>query len=508
MLKVFGRGRSAHPLLDDRERIRVLQDIAALESHRALGELARWLRSVSGDEGMRGESRAEIATALDAAGRAPSRMLAREYLATARLTKQQEEHLWGGLHGFYAASAAALMRCALDFAPDDATAAAQKARVVPLAVNGMRARGAQLKWEHMRYGPVDPAIWASLARLYGRLDAAGVARTAVREYAGSPTRTTAEQEFVRTAMLAVCALGSLLPAQIEMADRIAARFARGFRIAPEPESATPYQIDVQQGTPPARRVGSDEAAPGTRYFGADRAYERLLRLREEVVANGEAPQDLAPGAPASAETVLEVIDHLAHYWAPRLASRQHPRHGIKSRLTVAWGFDGVVDALDPQSSLSFEKNPMESWIVENASAGGVGALVPSIPGEWLRVGCLVAMRPEGGRRWLLGTVKRLTRIDESRAQVGIQTLARAPSALDFRVQAGNTTHLSTEIGILLDPGYTEAEVPVILRTGTGVPGRSLVLEREGRRTQLLPIAVSARGPDYDIVRCRQLVRSE
>jgi hypothetical protein len=508
MLKVFGRGRSSHPLLDDKERIRVLQDIAALESQRALGELARWLRSVSGDEAMREENRAEIVVALDAAGRAPARMLAREYLATARLTKQQEEHLWGGIHGYYAASSSALMRCALEIAPDAATAAASKSRVVPLAVQAMRSLGAQLKWEHMRYGPVDPALWVSLAHIYSRLDAAGIARTAVREYAGAPTKTTTEQEFVRIAMLAVCSLGSLLPAQIETADRIAMRFARGFRISTEPESGTSYQIDVEHGTPPARRLGPETETPGVKYFGADRAFDRLRGLREEIATNGEAPADLSPSAPASADAYLEVIDHLEHYWSPKLASRQHARHGIKSRLTVAWGFDGVVDALDPQSSLSFEKNPMESWIVENASAGGVGALVPSIPGEWLRIGCLVAMRPEGGRRWLLGTVKRLTRVDDTTTQVGIQTLARAPSALDFRVQAGNTTTLSTEIGILLDPGYTEAEVPVILRTGTGTPGRSLVLEREGRRTQLLPIAVSARGPDYEIVRCRQLVRSE
>jgi hypothetical protein len=508
MLKVFGRARSTHPLLDDKERIRVLQDIAALESHRALGELARWLRSVTGDADMREENRAEIVMALEAAARVPVRMLAREYLATARLTKQQEEHLWRGLHGFYAAASAALLRCALGFGSDAATAAAHKVRVVPLAVQAMRALGAQLKWEYMRYGPVDPALWVNLCRLYARLDAAGIARTAVREYAGAPTRTTPEQEFVRILMLAVCSLGSLLPAQIEIADRIAARFARGFRISPEPEGATPYQIDIENGTPPARCVGSAAEGPGVKYFGADRAHDRLHGLREEIAANGEAPHDLSPGAPVSTDTIEGVIEHLADYWAPRLASRKHPRHGIKSRLTVAWGFDGVVDVLDPMASLSFEKNVMESWIVENASAGGVGALVPSIVGEWLRVGCLVAMQPEGGRRWLLGTVKRLTRIDASSAHVGIQTLARAPSAVVFRVQAGNTTNLSTETGVLLDPGYTEAEVPVVLRTGTGTPGRSLVLEREGKRTQLLPIAVSVRGPGYEIVRCRQLVRTE
>jgi len=507
MLNLFGRGRSAHPLLDDKERVRVIQDIAALESHRALSELSRWQRSVTGDEGMRDENRAEIVASLHAAGRVPVRMLAREYLATARLTKQQEEHLWGGIHGFHAATSAALMRCLLGFAPDAGKAAEHKGRVVPLAIQTMRALGAQLKWEHMRYGPVDPSLWVNVAQVYGRLDAAGIARTAVRESAGSPTRTTTEQEFGRIAMLGVCSLGSLLPAQIEIADRLAARFARGFHVSAEPDAALPYQIDIENGVPPVRRMGAAAEGPGVRYFGAEQAYERLLGLREEVAANGEAPDDLAPGAPPPAETVLAVIDHLAHYWTPHLASRKHQRHGIKSRLTVAWGFEGVIDALDPQASLSFEKNPMESWIVENASAGGVGALVPSIPGEWLQVGCLVAMRPEGGRRWLLGTVKRLTRKDESSAQVGIQTLARAPDAVDFRLQSGNATSLTTETGVLLDPGYTEAEVPVILRSGIGEPGRTLVLEREGRRTQLLPISVSARGPGYEIVRCRQLVRT-
>jgi len=508
MLKVFGRGAAAHPLVDEKERNRVLREVSGLESHRALVELTRWLRSTAVDGGVRPERKAGIVRSLEAAGRVPVRMLAREYLATPRLGKAQEEHLWGGIHGFSAATAAAYLRCATEAAPDARTAADQKNRIVPIAVHALRALGTQLKWEHMRYGPIDPAVWTELNRLYERLDAAGVARVAVREFPGSPSRTTPDQEFVRIAMFGACSPGSLLPAQIEIADRLAARFARWFRIAPHPGSATPYRIDLAHGSPPARYLGEAVAAPAERFFGADAGHERLLALREEVASLGEAPADLAPGVPASVDVVLEVIDHLAHYWAPRLASRKHPRHGIKSRLTVAWGFEGVLDALDPLASLSFEKRAMESWIVENASAGGVGALVPSIPGEWLQVGCLVAMQPEGGRNWLLGTVRRLTRIDEASAHVGIQTLARSPTPVEFRIQTGNATALRPETGVLLDPGYTEAEVPVLLRTHTSEPGRTLVLERDGRRTQLVPMAVTSRGPDYEVVRCRQLVRSD
>jgi len=508
MLKVFGRGAAAHPLADDKERNRVLREVGGLESPRALAELARWLRSTAGDTNLRPEKKAGIVRTLEAAGRVPMRMLAREYLATPRLSKAQEEHLWGSIHGFCAAAAQGYARCAAAVAADARAAAEQKNRIVPIAVHALRALGTQLKWEHMRYGPVDPGIWSELTRLYARLDTARIAQVAVREFPGSPSRTTPEQEFVRIAMFGACSPGSLLPAQIEIADRLAARFARWFRIASHAGSTTPYRIDLDQGSPPARCIGDVQEGAAVRFIGADAGHERLLALREEVASLGEPPQDLSPGIPAAADAVLEVIDHLAHYWAPRLASRRHPRHGIKSRLTVAWGFDGVIDALDPLASLSFEKRAMESWIVENASAGGVGALVPSIPGEWLRVGCLVAMQPEGGKNWLLGAVKRLTRIDESSAHVGIQTLARSPTPVEFRVQAGNATALRPETGVLLDPGYTEAEVPVLLRTRTSEPGRSLMLERDGRRTQLIPMAVTARGPDYEIVRCRQLVRSE
>jgi hypothetical protein len=508
MLKVFGRGAAAHPLMDEKERNRVLHEVSGLESHRALAELDNWLRSTAHDGSLSPEKKAAIVRVLEATGRVPMRMLAREYLAAPRLSKSQEERLWSSIHRFCAAAANAYLQCAAGVAPDTRAAAMQPSRIVPLAVHALRALGTQLKWEHMRYGPVDPRVWAALARLYARLDAAGIADVAAREFPGSPSLTTPQQEFVRITMFGACSPGSLLPSQIEIADRLGVRFSRWFQISSRPGPATPYWVDLDQGAPPARTVGDLRQGSSMRFFGADAGHDRLLALREEIGSIGEVPQDLLPGAPATAEAVLEVIDHLAHYWAPRLVSRKHPRHGIKSRLTVAWGFDGALDALDPLASLSFEKRAMESWIVENASTGGVGARVPSIPGEWLQIGCLVAMQPEGGRTWLLGVVKRLTRIDESSALVGIQTLARSPTPVEFRVHSGNATALRPEAGVLLDPGYTEAEVPVLLSARMSEHGRTLVLERDGRRTQLVPMAVTARGPDYVVVQCRQLVRSE
>jgi hypothetical protein len=508
MLKVFSRGGPAHALADAKERSRLLREISALEAHRALGELVRLLDLNAGDDGLKPEVKADTVHAVDAAGYVPAQLLANEYLSTARLSKSQESRVWESMHGFCAAVARAYLACLDAVAPNVQAAAARKSLAVPLSVHALRALGRQLKWEHMRYGPVDREIWASLGRVYERIEAARIARLAMREWPESTTRTSAEKEFVRITMFSVCSPGSLLPAQIEIADRLTARFAGSFRISRRRGSATPYRVDLAQGSPPARCVGPVLDGPSARFFGAEAAYRALLALRNEIALLGEAPEDIAPTGPQQGDKVLEVIDHLAPYWAPRVTGRRHLRHGIKSRLTVTWGFDGVLDALDPLASRCGEKRAMESWIVENASAGGVGALMAAIPGEWLRVGCLVAMRPEGGTNWLLGTVKRLRRTDESRAQVGIQTLARSPTAVEFRIQVGDETALRAETGVLLDPGYTEAEVPVLLRTRASESGRTLVLERDGRRTQLIPMAVTARGPDYEVVRCRQLVRSE
>jgi hypothetical protein len=175
-------------------------------------------------------------------------------------------------------------------------------------------------------------------------------------------------------------------------------------------------------------------------------------------------------------------------------------------LTIAWGFDGMLEVLQPKASLDFADSRYESWIVENVSVGGFGALVPQVRGDWLRIGCLIAMQPEGGKNWLVGVVRRLSRPTLEQAAVGIQTLARTASAVELRIQTGNLTSLDTEQGILLDPTPAGGEVQLLVRQGVNAPGQTFVLEGSGRRTILLPAGVAERGQDYELIRCRPFVQ--
>jgi hypothetical protein len=146
----------------------------------------------------------------------------------------------------------------------------------------------------------------------------------------------------------------------------------------------------------------------------------------------------------------------------------------------------------------------ESWVIENVSAGGFGALVPQVKGNWLRVGALVAIQPEGGNNWVVGMIRRVSRTTGQQARVGIQTLSRAPSVSLFTVSGARG---AAEQGVLLrgnDPA--SADVQIALRPGVFAPGQNLEATRAGRHHLYMPTGFGERGEDYEIGRFRELVR--
>ena len=172
------------------------------------------------------------------------------------------------------------------------------------------------------------------------------------------------------------------------------------------------------------RSRAPQPGPGLRFIAAARAAQGLDDLARKVKASNAVPSNLALG-PYEPPMVLEVMSHLLLYWSPKPPERKHPRHRVKSRLGVAHGFDGALGVLGASESLDFDAGGAESWIVENVSAGGFGIVVPQVKGEWLKIGCLLAMQPEGGTNWVLGVVRRFTRDSSQQGSVGVQTIARS-----------------------------------------------------------------------------------
>ena len=201
-----------------------------------------------------------------------------------------------------------------------------------------------------------------------------------------------------------------------------------------------------------------------------------------------------------------MLRHLAVCWSPAPPERKHPRHNVKSRLSVTHGFEGVIGALEnvAGTSLDFDPKDHESWIVENVSAGGFGAVVPQLKGDWLKVGALLAMQPEGGNNWVLGMVRRVNKIPGQQARVGIRTLSKVPLASQFAVSGASG---ATQQGVLLKTGEADSgEASIVLRPGVFAPGQNLESEHGGRHHVYMPQSLAERGEDYEIVRYREMVR--
>ncbi len=503
MLNLFGRGKPDHPLADLKEARRLLDALPANDAFRSLDELSHWHESVCRFEGFALEHRAQLVLLIDEAAQIHLRKLAREYVSSPRLSRFQENRLWTASHEYWMQSASA-MGAALDlYASGTAASDALKDAALALSVRALRALATQMKWQYLRYGPLDAALWGQLGKIYAFAEAKRFSQASVAVYPALPGEASCEQEFLKAVALAVCSPDGLTPAEIEIAERLIAHLAPSFALTPERQADSACWIDLAAGQAPARLVRLPQPAPTLRFFAPGGAGEQLETLSAAIRANNALPSSVNLGASFEPQTVLGVLRHLASMWSTKPPERKSTRHMVKSRLMVTHGFEGVVAALDAAHSLDLDQNRGENWIVENASTGGFGALVPQVKGDWLRIGALIGLRPEGGDNWLIGVVRRFSRDSAQRGTVGVQTFAKSAHVVRLKAQGGRE-----QTGVLLHPpgAAPSAEARLVLPAGATLPGENLDLEDESKQFLLMPAGAIEHGEDYELLRYRKLMR--
>jgi hypothetical protein len=508
MLNLFGGAKPDHPMAGIKEARKILDAVPADDSFKAIEELSHWLESVRTVEGFKVDHRAQLAQMIDEAGQAHVRKLQRDYLSTPRLSKFQENRLWTAIHGFHRQSALAYAVCIDVFATGQKGWEDLKHSMPLLTVRALRALAAQMKWQYMRYGPFDNSLWGMVAKIYALAESKKTTRDKVAAHSGVAGETSAEQEFLRAVMLSASSPDSLLPLEIELVERLIAHFSGSFKLSLAQQPDIAYWIDLATGQPPLRLARPPQHAPTLRFFAAGGAVQELAKLIQSVKSANAVPSQVGLGGSYEPEIVLDALEHLALYWSQKPPERKAPRHKVKSRLAVTRGFDGVLAALDPASGvIEFDEGAIESWIIENVSAGGFGASIPQIRGEWLKIGCLLGLQPDGGKNWVIGVIRRFNRDSPQQGTVGIQTLGRTALPVKVRLQSGTMgTSPDEETAVLLNPADDATEAQVLLRTGVVVAGQNLELERNGKRFLLMPVGTQERGDDYELLRCRQMIR--
>jgi hypothetical protein len=500
-MKLFGGGKPDHPLADPKEARRLLDALPADEV-KALDEVMHWVESVAVIEGFKPEVRLQLLITLDDAAQARVRKLSRDYFASARLSRYQENRLWTALHGYWKQAGHAYARMVDQFVQQAKGIDAAKPLLPLLLVRTLRSFAQHIKWMHMRYGPIDAASWGVFNSVYAFAEVRQLVQSKAAAHAGAGGDSTPQLEFLKGLLFSVGAPDGMLPQEVELAERLIGAFAPRFVLANAPAPGLSFSQDLAQALPPVRLARAPKPGPGLRCFGPGTALAEVHDLAEKVHVGGKLPPEVSQGASYEPHLALDVLRHLHQYWSPEPPERKTQRHPVKSRLSVTHGYEGVIGVLGGGDSLDFDNRNTESWIVENVSAGGFGAVVPQLKGDWLRVGTLLALQPEGGTNWVLGLVRRVNKLVGQQARAGIQTLSRSPMLSRFALAGVKTV---SEQGLLLKIDGA-AEVHIVLKPGVFTPGQNLETEEGGRHHVYLPQAVAERGEDYEIARFRELIR--
>jgi hypothetical protein len=492
MLKLFGN-KVDHPLADPDEVQRVLKDLPAQEAAAALDSAAAWYESLIATSEFRLEQRLEIILKLDEAVLAHTRRLARDYLVAPRQTRAHEYRLWQINHNYWSALADAYGDTLRRYGADEKAGSAIKPQLALLCARCLNACGGRLKWQQFRYGPIAPDLWLSAGTAWLAAVRAQVAGQSVQIYANGGT-TTPEAEYLRVLVLYSSSPDNLLPVEIEIAERLIAHLLANFSLTDQARPENVYWVDVAKPLPPTRLARIPEITPTLHFYATGSALDALGQLRMSIEKRNALPGEINFGAQYSPRLVLHVIEHLALCWAPMPPMRHHERRSVKSRMTVVGRFETICLHLIGQGEDEAER--AESWVVEDVSQGGIGAQVSLAGKEWLRVGSLIAMQPEGGSNWLLGVVRRFSRETESIGIVGVETLSKNPASY-----IADSLGLPTPV-ILLDPPLEGADIRVAMSIAAWEEQKRLRVEIGSRNWRLSPGALIETGAGHVIGNCR------
>ncbi len=506
--KVTGLGgmfaqKAEHPLLDPRELRRVLSELPKDNAFKALDEIAGWLESLLATHDAPLDRIYPIVTQLDDLARPHLKRMTREYLNTPRQSRSEEKRLWSINSGVWQLLAANYEHCLSGLPDKGKTGEHIKAALPNLCTRLIGAQAAVMKWGQFHYGPTPGTLWRQMGHALLSAEAAGVASKVI-SLGATGSLSSAQQEFNKVMAFQAASLDSLLPHEIELAERLIEYFLPHFVFTEIFSHDSVYWVDLCLGQPPLRLAQRPtDVRPSQRFFKPGVAHDEIRGLLIRLEQGNDMPAEINLGGQYSAKTLIPVLRHLAAYLAPVPPQRKHDRHRVKHRMSV---LHGLINAFVVFSG-EFGGRPaglqIESWVVENVSRGGFGAELANISGDWLKVGVLVAVQPEGGDNWLLGIVRRYNRLNDNAARVGIESVGRQIVSAELKVRSASSyAAVAGTPALLILDGNAPGELRVVLPMASFDLRETLEYTQDGRRYLLTPVALLEQTPDFEFARYR------
>ena len=313
-------------------------------------------------------------------------------------------------------------------------------------------------------------------------------------------------EFLKTIVLAASCPGGLLPAQIEIAERLIERCAPHLALVEHPLEPVHYFIDLAATDGPQRLLPSKGLPGSGRAIVQTRAVATLQQLAAEVDQGAVTAADLDLDPLCSPELVRATAHHLLRYWDRLPSERRHPRHRGALQVAVVHDFDAVASKVVGATTDNPTGSDEEYWTVEDRSAAGMLAMLSRRQGRGIGAGSLVAFRYPDQGTWQAGVIRRVQREDEETRHVGIEKLPTDLSGVTLvRRFRREPDEVKTIVGMfLIDSSAPANQVTLLLPSATFAPSVPLEMHTGSRGYLLVPQELIESGRDYQIARYKKL----
>ena len=166
-----------------------------------------------------------------------------------------------------------------------------------------------------RYGPVNDALWKSLGQAYLVAESLKSAQKPVQLYPNMPGSTTVTAEYLHALAFNASSMDSLMPLEIELADRLIGHYISGFDFSADPKPSSVYWVDAALAQGPKRMAKLPQVVTPTLRFFSPGSVPQAIADTIRLVERGDLPDSLNLGGRYLPRTVLPVLRHLALYWA-------------------------------------------------------------------------------------------------------------------------------------------------------------------------------------------------
>ncbi|MEO8345337.1 MAG: hypothetical protein ABI607_06535 [Betaproteobacteria bacterium] len=405
-------------------------------------------------------SRVQAIEYLDAALGADRRQLTKQYVENYDSAPKLAERIWQSIYdlsqGFILAYQVAL---------EEALRQSGNARWKPL-VPLLFARlthyyGTDAKLRVFRFERWIPGKWVELHRTYLRAAELGLDRVAATLASGGQNTTpwTVEQEYVYVLLIHQLNTGNMSPPQLDWATSQLRAWSRRLQVDAVPRSLEGFVVDIAGRAGLVRRTGNDSGSM-LRYVDTTPLTEQLDRA---VAALRQAENtDQGPAAPINQQRI-GILEKVAPSVAPNLNAelRRDRRIECAVTATVRIGLSricqeltqkdngialaeagslheqievfAVADGSRPKprrvveehdslvASLSSFSDPM--WQVRDRSVAGLRIAASGGIGQSLALGALVAVRQSDISNWVLGVVRRMSKVSTDEVEAGMSIIA-------------------------------------------------------------------------------------